>query len=239
MFSSLGTSPSDSPKRGREVSERILASWSGGKDSAMALFELIQSGLYDIAALVTTVTEDLDRISMHGVRRVLLEQQAEQLGFPLEQVLISPKADNAQYEARMGRVFARKRDEGVNRVAYGDLFLEDIKKYRESHLASLGMAGLFPLWMKDTTELIHRFIALGFKAIVTCVDSETLDGSFAGSLIDESFLRRLPSRVDPCGENGEFHTFVFDGPIFKKGVRITAGEVVQRGRFWFRDLLPS
>ncbi len=220
--------------------EQILFSWSGGKDSALALHEIQKSGKYRIAALLTTVTQDYDRVSMHGVRRVLLEQQAESLGLPLEQILITNHATNAEYETEMRALLEKYKKLGVNAVVFGDIFLEDLKKYREDNLAQIGMRGLFPIWKRGSRELARAFIALGFQAITTCVDSQHLDREFVGRLFDEQFLSELPASVDPCGENGEFHSFAFDGPIFRKKIGIAQGEVVLRdNRFYYCDLLPA
>jgi uncharacterized protein (TIGR00290 family) len=217
----------------------VLVSWSGGKDSALALNEILKSGIYRVVALLTTVTQDYDRISMHGVRRVLLEQQAASLGFPLEKVLIPKNASNEDYEANMERALAKYRAQGVASVVFGDIFLEDLRKYREDKLASVGMKGIFPLWMRDTKELAKSLFSLGFKAITTCVDTNVLGKEFGGRAIDEQFLVDLPAFVDPCGENGEFHSFVFDGPIFNDAVRFSVGEKVLRDkRFYFCDLVP-
>lgn len=217
----------------------VLMSWSGGKDSCMALWELRRAGERRVEALLTTVTRDYDRISMHGVRCLLLERQAAALGLPLHPVRISPGADNAEYEAEMRRTLAHYQSRGVDEVAFGDLFLEDIRAYREKMLATQGMRGLYPLWGRDTGELIREFIGLGFRTVVVCVDPAKLDPRFAGRIIDERFLRDLPEGVDPCGENGEFHSFVFDGPLFSKPVRFSTGERVCREGFWFCDLIPS
>ena len=192
-----------------------------------------------MAALLTTVTRDYDRVSMHGVRRALLERQAESLGLPLRQVPITKGATNDEYERAMAEAFSEYRERGIEEVVFGDLFLEDVRAYREQFLARHGMRGLYPVWMRDTGEFVREFIALGFRAVVTCVNSEALDGSFAGRLIDEEFLAFLPSGVDPCGENGEFHSFVFAGPSFKEEVRFTVGERVFRDSFWFCDLVPE
>ncbi|HJQ30856.1 MAG TPA: diphthine--ammonia ligase [Pyrinomonadaceae bacterium] len=214
-------------------------SWSGGKDSCLALRELRQSPDYRVAALLTTVTRDYDRVQMHGVRRVLLERQAAALGLPLHEVFINKGATNEEYEAKMAEAFSPYRERGIERVAFGDLFLEEIRDYREQFLARHRMRGLYPVWGRDTTELVREFIGLGFKAVVTCVDGKVLDSSFAGMMINEDFLSALPAHVDPCGENGEFHTFVFDGPIFKEAVRLSVGEKVARDSFWFCDLVPA
>jgi len=218
--------------------KRILVSWSGGKDSAMMLWELQQSKTYEIAALVTTVTEGYERISMHGVRRELLIAQAEALGIELCEVRIPKKASNDIYEMRMGEALQWYKKSGIDTIAFGDLFLADIRKYREAQLAKIGMHGIFPIWLQNTTELLKRFIDLKFKAFVCCIDPKVLDRSFTGSAIDESFAERLPSGVDPCGENGEFHSFVTDGPNFGKPVEVSIGEAVEREGFYFCDLLP-
>lgn len=216
----------------------VLISWSGGKDSCMALHEMQKTG-HQVAALLTTVTGDYDRISMHGVRRALLERQAEALGLPLHQVVITKDSSNEQYEQKMIEACCSYRQSGIDTVAFGDLFLADIRAYRDQFLARHNLKGIYPVWLRDTGEFIREFVALGFKAVVTCVDSEVLDPSFAGAFIDEGFLAALPAHVDPCGENGEFHTFVFDGPNFTEAVKFSNGETVQREQFWFRDLLPA
>jgi uncharacterized protein (TIGR00290 family) len=224
---------------GPAAEPEVLMSWSGGKDSCIALYDIQRAGSYRVTALLTTVTRDYDRISMHGVRRILLERQAASLGVPLYQVLISKDATNEEYEMKMADAFSEYRERGIDSVVFGDLFLEDIRAYREEFLARHNMQGLFPIWQRDTTRFIREFINLGFKAVVTCVDAKVLDKSFAGKVIDEAFLSSLPTHVDPCGENGEFHSFVFDGPNFADPVKFSAGELVCRESFWFRDLVPE
>jgi uncharacterized protein (TIGR00290 family) len=219
--------------------EPILFCWSGGKDSALALHTLLQQSDVHIAALLTTVTEGYDRISMHGVRRELLQQQAESLRLPLHEVLIPPQCGNPIYEARMEEALLLYFKQGIRRVAFGDIFLEDLRLYREKNLARVAMQAFFPVWKRDTCELIREFHAAQFRAVAVCIDSKVLDPSFAGRELDESFFADLPPGVDPCGENGEFHTFVFNGPIFARPVDFTLGEVVQRESFIFRDLLPE
>jgi uncharacterized protein (TIGR00290 family) len=219
--------------------EDVVFCWSGGKDSAMALHALGAEPGVRIAGLLTTVTEEYDRISMHGVRRALLEQQAESLGLPLHVVLIPPECVNATYEARMKDALEQHLARGVRRVAFGDIFLEDLRVYREQNLAKVGMEAVFPIWKRDTRELARELIRLGFRAIAVCIDPRVLDSSFAGRELDESFFSDLPPGVDPCGENGEFHTFVFDGPIFRTPIRFRAGETVHRDGFYFCDLLPE
>ena len=221
------------------MAERVLFTWSGGKDSAMALYELQKVGDYEILALLTTVTKDYDRISMHGVRRILLEQQADSLGYRLEQVFISKSASNEEYEAKMQEILEKYLKAGVCVIAFGDIFLEDVRKYREENLSKIGMKAVFPIWKRNTTELAHTFVDLGFKAVITCVDSKVLDKGFVGRLFDEQFISELPANVDPCGENGEFHSFVYDGPIFQQKILYTIGDIVLRdNRFYYCDLIP-
>ncbi|RLI82155.1 diphthine--ammonia ligase [Archaeoglobales archaeon] len=215
--------------------DKVLIGWSGGKDSALTLYEIEKS--YEVAALLTTVTEDYERISMHGVRVALLEKQAESLGYPLEKILISKNASNEEYEAKMLEVLEKYRGR-ASYVAFGDIFLEDVRKYREENLKRANMKGIFPLWGRDTAKLAQNFIDFGFKAIIICVDSKFLDESFVGRIYDENFLQELPPNVDPCGENGEFHSFVYDGPIFKSRIYFKVGEIVLRDRFYFCDLIP-
>ncbi len=220
--------------------EKVLFAWSGGKDSAMALYELKKNRDYEISALLTTITEDYDRISMHGVRKILLEQQAESLGLPLEKIYITKRSSNEEYEAKMRDALTRYQGMGVSSVAFGDIFLEDLKKYREDNLLKISMKGIFPIWKRNSTELAHTFIDLGFKAVITCIDSKVLDKTFAGRTFDKQFLSELPPNVDPCGENGEFHSFVYDGPIFSKRILCEKGEVVLRdNRYYFCDLIPA
>lgn len=219
--------------------EKVLFTWSGGKDSAMALYELKVMHSYEIMALLTIVTEDYGRISMHGVRSILLEQQAESLGLPVEKIYITMNSSNEEYEAKMRSNLIHYQSRGVSSVVFGDIFLEDLRKYREENLSKIGMKGIFPIWRRDTIELAHTFINLGFRAIISCVDSNVLDKMFVGRVFDEQFLSELPSAVDPCGENGEFHTFVYDGPIFQEMISHTIGEVVLRdNRFYYCDLIP-
>lgn len=217
--------------------KKILFSWSGGKDSALALYELQQTGQCEIAALLTTITKDLDRITMHGVRRALLEQQAQALDISLRQIWISKNASNSDYEAKLSEAFDIYKREGVDTVAFGDLFLEDIREYRDVFLSRCEMKTLYPVWGRNSKEFLKDFIARGFKAIVTCVDSRKLDASFAGKFIDEAFLNSLPDDVDPCGENGEFHTFVFAGPNFKREINFRIGETTLRDGFYYCDLI--
>jgi uncharacterized protein (TIGR00290 family) len=219
--------------------KKVILSWSGGKDSALAYYYIQKAEAYEIVALFTTVTEVYDRVSMHGVRRELLEKQAESLRAPLHTVYIPRDCTDREYESRMEEALATLRSENPPAFMFGDIFLEDIRRYRERNLAKRGMEAMFPLWKQDTEELVTRFIELGFKAIVTCVDSRVLDSSFVGKHIDQDFMERLPLGVDPSGEHGEFHSFVYDGPIFQQKISVSIGEVVLRDSFFFCDLLPG
>lgn len=222
-----------------KMPESVLFTWSGGKDSALALYELQKVGDYEVAVLVTTVTEDYDRISMHGVRRILLEQQAVSLGYPLRQLTISSTASNEDYEAGMQEILEEYLKKGISTVVFGDIFLEDLRQYREETLSRIGMKAVFPLWKRETSELARTFVDLGFKAVITCIDSKVLDEKFVGRLYDEQFLSELPADVDPCGENGEFHSFAYDGPTFRERLLFKLGDVVLRSeRFYFCDLIP-
>ncbi len=219
--------------------EKVIFCWSGGKDSALALYEIQRSQKYEIVSLLTTITKDYDRVSMHGVPRILVEQQAWSLGLLLEEVFIPKSCSNEEYESKMRATLARFKRDGVSSAVFGDVFLEEVRRYREDNLSKAGMKGIFPIWRRDTAELTRSFIALGFKAIISCVDAKMLDKTFAGRMLDEKFWAELPPNVDPSGENGEFHSFVFDGPIFRERIACTAGEVVLRDSFYFCDLLPK
>lgn len=221
------------------MKEQVLVSWSGGKDSVMALGEILSSENYAVAALITTVTRDSDRISVHGVRRELLHRQARALALPLHEVFISPAPTNEEYESQMKEALALYFKRGVRQVVFGDLFLEDIRRYRERMLREIDMQPLFPIWQRDTSELIREFMQSGFRAITTCVNAERLNSSMVGRLIDQDFLARLPEGVDPCGENGEFHSFVFDGPLFSEEIKFTVGETALRDGHYFCDLIPA
>jgi uncharacterized protein (TIGR00290 family) len=215
----------------------VALAWSGGKDSALALQALRDEGV-EPAALLTTVTEGYERISMHGVRRALLLAQAEAAGVPLVEVRIPPVCPNEVYEARFEAAFAGPLAE-VEAVAFGDLFLADIRAYREERLARIDRAALFPVWGLDTAELAQAFVADGFEATLCCVDPAQIDASFAGRRFDDALLADLPPSADPCGEDGEFHTFVHAGPVFAGPIAAARGEVVERGGFVFCDLRLS
>ncbi len=219
---------------------RALVSWSGGKDSTALLHEIRRSGEWEIAALLTTVTSGYDRISVHGVRRALLEAQARSLGLQLTTVEISPRAGNTEYQERTSAALQGFREQGIRKVLFGDLFLEDVRRYREELLTPLDMTAAFPLWGRDTRVLAEDFQTWGYRAVLTCVDTEVLHPDFAGREFDAALLRDLPEGVDPCGENGEFHTFVYDGPAFNEPVRWVHGEHVRRDERWeFCDLVPA
>ena len=218
--------------------QKLVLSWSGGKDSAMSLYELRRSKQYEVVGLLTTVTQDYERISMHGVRRILLEQQAESVGVPLRKVLIPKTCTNEIYERLMAEEMERLKRGGVFLVAFGDIFLQDLKDYREQNLAKAGLKGVFPVWKRNSRELVESFINLQFKSIVTTCDPRVIGEEFCGRIINKRFLTELPTTVDPAGENGEFHSFTFDGPIFKQRVSFTVGEKVLRDGFLFCDLVP-
>lgn len=207
---------------------KALFNWSGGKDSSICLHKVLQSGEFEIACLVTTVSEKYQRISMHGVRVELLEQQAASIGISLYKAMVPEWPTMESYNELMQKTLGRFKQEGIGVSIFGDIFLEDLRKYREEKLADMGFKGVFPLWKTPTDELAQEFIDLGFKAIIVCVDEKHLDKSFAGRAYDESFLNDLPEGVDPCGENGEFHSFVYDGPIYTKPIEFDRGEVVYR-----------
>ena len=217
----------------------LVFSWSGGKDSAMALHVLLRDPQFEVISLLTTVTEGYERISMHGVRNELLRRQADSIGLPVQEVRIPPQCPNSIYEARMAEVVLRFRDRGVLQFGFGDIFLEDLRAYREQKLMPANMTAVFPIWKVDTRELAARFVHDRFRAIASCIDPKKLDRSFAGRELGASFFRDLPEGVDPCGENGEFHTFVFDGPIFRSPIPVQVGPVVERDSFVFCDLLPA
>ncbi len=233
---------------------KVVMCWSGGKDSAMALYEARRMRDVEVVGLLTTINAEFDRISMHGVRRTLLDAQAAALGLPVEVVALStpdkdarcPADDNAAglptedaYSTAMRAAIARLQGQGVEGFVFGDLFLEDIRAYREALLAPTGMRALFPLWGRDTADVARRVIALGFEAYTTCIDGNRLTERHVGRQLDHAFLDDLPAGVDPCGENGEYHSFVVNGPGFTRRVPIRLGERVHRPPFWFRDLLPA
>jgi uncharacterized protein (TIGR00290 family) len=238
------------------MKEKVLFCWSGGKDSAMALDIVLKSERYEVVALLTTLNEQFKRISMHGVREALLERQAAAIGLPLLKVYVS-EGTNAEYEKVMEALLLKQKALGVTKVIFGDIFLEDLRTYRENNLSKVGLTAEFPLWKKNTSELIRYFFSEGFKTITCCVNDAYLKEAHVGAEINEQFIKELPVNVDPCGENGEYHTFCYDGPIFKTPVNFTTGEKIYRaleiktdGRdvctsnsvtrgFWYCELLEN
>jgi uncharacterized protein (TIGR00290 family) len=216
---------------------KTLLAWSSGKDSAWTLHVLRRQNV-EVGALLTTINEAADRVAMHGVRRSLVEAQSEAVGVPLWKAPLPWPCANEDYESRLAEACRRAVAEGFDSIAFGDLFLRDVREYRERQLAGSGLTPLFPLWGIPTASLARDMIAAGLRARITCVDSTALDGGFAGREFDHALLAELPERVDPCGENGEFHTFVCDGPMFRAPVGVEAGEVRKIGGFVYADLLP-
>jgi uncharacterized protein (TIGR00290 family) len=227
----------DIPTKG--TAPGVALSWSGGKDSALALWAMREELGVEPVALLTTVTEDFDRVSMHGVRRELVRAQAAAAAVPLVEVAIPAACVNAVYEERMAAALAAPPLATAPTMAFADLFLADIRAYREERLGSIGREAIFPLWGRDTAALAERFVAAGFEATLVCVDPAQLDPSFAGRRFDAELLADLPAAVDPCGENGEFHTFVHAGPIFAAPIEVEVGATVERDGFVFTDLLPA
>ena len=233
-----------------------IMSWSGGKDSSYALHKVLQEGLYDVKYLLSTFNGNYNRLSMHGVREELIAAQAASIGIPLLKVYVY-EASNAEYEKQMQEILLQAKAENINHVIFGDIFLEDLRQYREQKMATINMHCVFPIWKTDTKWMVNDFIAKGFKTIVCCINDGYLDGSWCGRMIDDSFVNDLPPSVDTCGENGEFHTFCFEGPIFKKPIKIIKGEKTYKALeikttdhptpipdvgtkgFWFCDLLPA
>jgi uncharacterized protein (TIGR00290 family) len=218
-----------------DTSLSLIFSFSGGKDSCLSIYKILKKG-YKIQALISTITENYNRVSIHGIREEILMEQVNSIGLPLHLIHIPNNCVNEEYEKIMLENLTFYKGEGIKYVGFGDIFLEDIRAYREKNLQKLQMKGLFPLWKQDTKSLINEFIDLGFKAIIVCVNLELMDVSFLGYEIGQEFLNRLPKGVDFCGENGEFHTFVYDGPIFKKPLKMNKGEVVVRGQLAYLDL---
>lgn len=220
--------------------EKVIVSWSGGKDSTLALAAVGRDPAYEVVTLLATVTAAYDRVSLHGVRRELLVRQAAALGYPLQITLLSPEGSNEEYETKMRQTLAHFGAAGVRAVVFGDLYLEEVRAYREKNLEAVGFKGLFPLWGQETGRLAQDFIRQGYRAVITCVDTQALKPAFVGREFAPEFLNDLPAGVDPCGENGEFHSFVYDGPLFVRPVRFTLGErVLTHHRFYFCDLVPA
>ncbi|WP_223275951.1 diphthine--ammonia ligase [Algoriphagus aquimarinus] len=242
---------------------KAVMNWSGGKDSALTLHKLQQSQEFEIACLLTSISQKYQRISMHGVRSDLLDLQARSIGIPVVKMEVPDMPSMEVYENTMRDTLSNLKKEGITASIFGDIFLEDLRQYRENKLTELDLKAVFPLWKQSTDKLIHEFLDLGFKTITTCVNEKYLDKSFVGRVIDADFLKDLPANVDPCGENGEFHTFVYDGPIFSKPIEFEKGEIVLRKYeapkteddsdqcfskekedpatygFWFCDLIPA
>lgn len=233
---------------------KAIFNWSSGKDSALALYKIVKEDQFEIKSLLTSINQEFQRISMHGVPVLLLEKQAESLGFPLIKMEIPKEPSMEEYQQIMSETMSKIKAQGVTHSIFGDIFLEDLRSYREEQLKTIGMKAIFPLWKQNTSDLIQEFLDLGFKTIVTCVNETYLDKSFAGRIIDEDFIKDLPENVDPCGENGEFHTFTFDGPIFKNPIAFEIGETVKKTYpkpksdennddgeyvFWFCDLISK
>ena len=219
--------------------KRILLSWSSGKDSAWALHVLRQNPEYEIAGLLTTFNESAGRVAMHAVRRVLVEQQANAAGLPLWSIPLPWPCSNEQYEALMSQACQDAVAQKIDGIAFGDLFLEDVRAYREHQLSGTGLTPIFPLWQLPTSSLAGEMITAGLKATLTCIDPSKLDPGFAGRRFDETLLADLPTHIDPCGENGEFHSFAHAGPMFAQEIPITPGDTVTRDGFVFADLLPG
>lgn len=219
--------------------KKVLVSWSTGKDSAYALHHARQTDQYEVVGLLSTITEEYDRVSMHATHHELLKTQAERLGLPLYSVFIPSSCTNDIYEARMEIALRQVIKKGISHIVFGDLFLEEIRKYRESKLAKTNIIPLFPLWGINTACLAKEMIHAGIKAVITCVDPKKLDSSFVGRQFNEQILSDFPKGIDPCGENGEFHTFVYDGPMFYKSIPISIGTIVERNGYIFRDVMYS
>lgn len=218
--------------------KRILLSWSSGKDSAWSLYLLQQQKEYEIVGLLTTFNRVADRVAMHGVRRSLVEAQAEAAGIPLWEVPLPWPCSNAEYEDAMRCTCEKAVDAGIESIAFGDLFLTEVRAYREEQLRGSGLEPLFPVWGLPTKALAHEMIAAGVRAKLTCIDREQLGAEFAGRDFDGDLLEQLPATADPCGENGEFHSFVYAGPMFRRSIPVQMGEIVNRERFVFADLIP-
>lgn len=237
--------------------QRAIMNWSGGKDSALALYHSLKSGQWDIQTLLTSVNDQHERVSMHGVRTDLLAAQADRLGIPLAQLRLSGDVSMETYDAQMQTMLLNLTKEGSTHSIFGDIFLGDLRQYRETQLARVNLTGVFPLWQRNTTELVHEFVDLGFRSVLVCINEKQLPSEFAGRELDLDLLKDLPKGVDACGENGEYHSFVYDGPIFSSPISFTKGEVVRRtyspsGQtdchtnqsdirwdtgFWYQDLL--
>jgi uncharacterized protein (TIGR00290 family) len=234
-------------KNGKMQKPKAIFCWSGGKDSAFALFKILQEGLFDVVSLLTTLNKTHKRVSMHGVRETLLDSQSASLEMPLAKVWVKGNS-NEEYESLMEAQLLKFKKKGVTHVIFGDIFLEDLRAYREAKLSTIGLTGVFPLWKMDTKTLINEFQNAGFETVTCCISSKTLPECFIGKKVDQEFLDGLPEHIDPCGENGEFHTFCYKGPIFKNVIPFVTGDIIFKpveemgghgeDGFWFIDLLP-
>lgn len=218
------------------MKEPIVLAWSGGKDSALALQSLQSGGHYEVVSLMTTFTREFERVSMHGIQRELISRQAERLGLPLAESWINRGADNTAYEAAVSECLLNFKSEGIQKIAFGDLFLTEIRDYRDRLVKQIGMDSHYPIWGQETSQLANRFIADGFRAVTCCVDSQQIPSSLCGKEYDIEFLEALPESADPCGENGEFHTFVYDSPLMAEPIEIEVGAEHRDGQFVFREL---
>lgn len=219
---------------------KVIFSWSGGKDSALALHRIKNDDKYEIISLITIVTEGYNRISMHGISIDLLEEQVKSIGLPLYKIVIPQQCSNEDYNHSMQKAMDFFLKQGIKTVVFGDIFLEDVRNYRITQLSQVGMNAIFPLWGKETSEISSDFIKKGFKTIISCVDIRVLDQSFSGRIYDKKFLNDLPSSCDPCGENGEFHSFVYDGPIFSKNISIkTDLQTLRDDYFYYTDIIKQ
>jgi uncharacterized protein (TIGR00290 family) len=217
---------------------KVVVSWSSGKDCAFALQQVRTGEEFEVVGLLTTLNSENDRVAMHGVRKELLQQQMAALGLPAEMVMLPMPCDNETYRRLIGGTIEVLRERGVQNIVFGDLYLEDIRQYREEQMEGSGLGSIFPLWLRDTEQLSRDMVDSGLCAVVTCVDQRALSAEFVGRSYDHAFLDDLPVGVDPCGENGEFHTLVIDGPMFSSGLNVEIGEKVLRGDFAFADVLP-
>lgn len=229
---------------------KAIFNWSGGKDSALALYHALNDSQFEVKELITTINADVERISMHGVRKTMLEKQVESIGLHLSIISLPGEVSMADYDQLMREELERVCSDDITHSIFGDIFLEDLRNYREQRLQEVGLKGHFPLWKRDTTALIKEFLSLGFRTIIVAVDGSKLDKSFVGRALDLAFISDLPEGIDPCGENGEFHSFVFDGPLFKQPIEFEMGEVVGKDyklsqedqltvTYWFQDLIPK
>lgn len=219
------------------MSEKILFSWSGGKDSAYALYKLLKEDKYYVESLFTTLSEEYKRVNFHAIPPHLLDAQSEAIGIPIDKAFITKSNDIDEYAKKLEPALLKYKDKDISTIAYGDIYLEDLRDFRIKCLEKIGMDSIYPIWKTDTTQNIIDFVNLGFKAILTCVDTNVLDKSFIGREIDSNFIKDLPKNVDPCGENGEFHTFVYDGPIFKRPVKFTGGKTLQIDNFCYYEIV--